>query len=275
MHRALVWLLLVGLLSMMACAAIPRKSMIPTATAAITATPLESASNPGAPAVLPESGAPISVSAAQQGHWYPRGIGLPLTTDDPALKDKKVAVLTFDDGPSTSDSTARILDALKEQNVKAMFFVTGAAFKHRDLVERMHREGHVVGPHSMTHANLTRLQPAEVREEIEPLNGLIESVTGAKPKYLRPPYGAYNPDVQAIARELGLELINWTDGSLDWQGPDIDGYKDPKVIVADVLRQLHRGAIVLMHDTKRHTADALPEVIRRIRAEGYEFVVLR
>jgi len=275
MRRALIPVMLLGLLSLSACTATASKTPLLATATAIKGTPAVSPKKPAIPDVRPEPPAPAPAPIEPKGHWYPRDVGLPLTIDDPSIKEKKVVMLTFDDGPSPSGSTARILDNLKEQNVKAMFFVTGAAFKHRDLVERMHREGHVVNPHTMTHPNLTKLTPGEVRKEIEPLIGLIESVTGAKPKYLRPPYGAYNKDVQAVAKDLGMDLMNWTNGSLDWQGLDSAGSKDPKVIVADVLKQLHPGAIVLMHDTKRHTADALPELIRRIRAEGYGFVVSR
>ncbi|HYG59895.1 MAG TPA: polysaccharide deacetylase family protein, partial [Symbiobacteriaceae bacterium] len=97
------------------------------------------------------------VKVEPQIKWYSRGIGLPLTSDDPAAQGKKVVVLTFDDGPSDSGSTASVLDSLKAHNVKAMFFITGYGARNRDLVERIHKEGHVLGPHSMTHANLSRL----------------------------------------------------------------------------------------------------------------------
>lgn len=218
--------------------------------------------------------APTPVQAQPAIKWYSRGIGLPLTTDDPAGKEKKVVVLTFDDGPSDSGSTAKVLDTLAEHNVKAMFFITGYGARNRDLVERIHREGHVLGPHSMTHANLSRLPVEKMREEIEPLNKLIEEIAGYKPKYLRPPFGAYNQTlIDLSSKEYGMEVLNWTNGSRDWEGVK-DGYKDPKLVVDDVMQQLHRGAVVLLHDTLRHTAEALPEIITKIKAEGYEFIVL-
>lgn len=205
--------------------------------------------------------------------WYPRGIGLPLTSDDPAAQGKKVVVLTFDDGP-VPGTTPQILDTLKEHNVKAMFFVTGYSSVNRDLLERIHREGHVIGPHTMTHPNLAKLTVPEMRKELEPLNKLIEEVTGYKPKHLRPPFGAYNQQVIDLVAEYGQTVLTWTDGSLDWEGTK-DGYKEPKLVVDEVMKQLHPGAVVLLHDTLRHTAEALPELIKQIKAEGYEFIVLQ
>lgn len=206
--------------------------------------------------------------------WYPRGIGLPLTSDDPAAQGKKVVLLTFDDGPSDSGSTAQILETLAAEHVKAMFFITGYGAKNRDLVERIHKEGHVLGPHTATHANLRELTPDGVRAELDPVVKVIEEVSGHKPKWLRPPYGAYNQSVIDIAKnEYGMDILTWTDGSLDWEGTK-NGYKDPNAVIKDTIDQLHPGAVVLMHDTLKHTAEALPGLIKAIRAEGYDFVVL-
>jgi peptidoglycan/xylan/chitin deacetylase (PgdA/CDA1 family) len=242
--------------------------------------PVTGAADAPAPAAPPPAGAPSgSHDPVQQAEpkpvikWHPRGIGLPVVSDDPAAQGKKVVVLTFDDGPSDSGSTARILDILAENNVKAMFFITGYGAKHRDLVEREVREGHVVAPHSMTHDDLAKMTLPQLHEDIDPLVKLVEEVTGSKPKYLRPPFGSYNDRVINFAKEQGMEILNWTDGSLDWDGVK-NGYKDPNQVVKDVMQQLYPGAVVLMHDTLKHTSEALPEIIRQIRAEGYEFIVL-
>ena len=122
--------------------------------------------------------------------------------------------------------------------------------------------------------SVSSLTPAEMREELEPLMQIIEETTGQRPKYLRPPFGSYNDEVLAVAADLGLQVITWTSGSLDWEDNDENGYKDPAVVVQDVMDQLFPGAIYLFHDTKTHTAEALPEIIDLMRAAGYEFVVL-
>ncbi|HYF93908.1 MAG TPA: polysaccharide deacetylase family protein [Symbiobacteriaceae bacterium] len=246
----------------------------PQPPAPAPATPSATAPTPPAPAGGSQASPPTQVAPKPAIKWYPRGIGLPLTSDDPAAKAKKVALLTFDDGPSDTGSTVSILETLARENVKAMFFITGYGAKHRDLVERIHREGHVLGPHTQTHANLAQLSVAGIKEELGPVVKVIEEVTGQKPKWLRPPFGAYNESVIKVAKqEYGMDILNWTDGSLDWE-VNQEGYKDPKVVVKDTMEQLYPGAVVLMHDTLRHTAEALPEIIHLMKAEGYEFVVL-
>jgi peptidoglycan/xylan/chitin deacetylase (PgdA/CDA1 family) len=217
--------------------------------------------------------APVKVDPQPAIKWYPRGIGLPLKSGDPAAEGKKVVVLTFDDGPSDTGTTVKILDTLAEHNVKAMFFITGYGAKNTDLVKRIHAEGHVLGPHTMTHPNLAELNMAQQREEIAPLNKLIEEVSGEKPKWLRPPFGGYNDDLLNLMKEEGMEVLTWTNGSLDWDQV-VNGYKDPNQVVKDVMDQLHPGAVVLFHDTLKHTAEALPEILKQIKAEGYEFTVL-
>lgn len=210
-----------------------------------------------------------SPSPAQKLNWRPAGIGLPLVTDDPAGKNLKVAMLTFDDGPTSAGHTAKVLDALKEHGARAVFFITGNGLKNRDLVERIHREGHVLGVHTLSHANLTKLTPAEMRKEIEPVVGLIQEVTGSRPTLFRPPYGAYNDQVLAVLKEYDLEPINWTNSAKDWE------HREAQKVADEVVGQLHRGAVILMHDIKAHTAEALPDILKRIKAEGYEFIVMK
>lgn len=203
--------------------------------------------------------------------WKPSGIGYPLVPSDPTT-EQKTALLTFDDGPTAQ--TPAVLDALKAKGVKAVFFVTGyGAKQHPEMLERIHQEGHILGIHTMSHHNLTKLTREQQRQEIQPLAEQIEKVTGKKARYIRPPFGAYNDELLSLLKEMDLELINWSVGSLDWEGV-VDGYKDPQRVVADVDAQLHKGAVILMHDTMKHTTQAVPMVIDRLRAEGYEFVLL-
>lgn len=211
----------------------------------------------------------------QAAHWYPRDIGYPMTTDDEKVKGAKVVMLTFDDGP-TKDVTPKILDILKENNVKALFFVTGYGIKNVDMLKREAAEGHTIGTHTMTHDDLTKMTEQQVRDEVNPVNEQVEKILGQKPKYFRPPFGSYNKTVLKVVQdEDKMFLMNWDDGSLDWDHVDSKGWKDPNQVVKDTMDQLHAGAVILMHDTHMHTAEALPEIIKQIRAKGYEFVVMR
>jgi peptidoglycan/xylan/chitin deacetylase (PgdA/CDA1 family) len=272
--KRLLPVMLTAAMALTACAPAKVSGSTPKPTPA-PATPAQPTAEAPKPDPTPTPApAPAPVETKPAIRWLPRGIGLPLASDDPAAKGKKVVMLTFDDGPSGAGSTAKILDVLKAENVKVMFFITGYGAKNIDLVEREYKEGHLLANHTLTHADLSTLTVEEMRKELDPVNAVIEKVTGQKPKYMRPPYGMYNKQVQALVRdEYHQELINWDDGSLDWDGVK-NGWKDPKLVVDEVMKQLHPGAVVLMHDTNKHTAEALPEIIHQIRAEGYEFVVL-
>lgn len=284
MKRKLLPAILVSAVLLSACSSTPSQGRTPDAAptpapdtaqnAPPTETPPVQAPAPMPPVVQPDPPAqtePTPVPAKPVVTWMPRGIGLPLAPSDPA-NEQKVVLLTFDDGPT--EFTVPILETLAKENVKAVFFITGYSAKaHPELVERIHKEGHTLGVHTMTHPNMRDLSKEEQKQEILPLVELIEKVSGQKPRYFRPPFGAYNDDLLQNMKELNMELINWTNGSLDWEGV-VNGKKDHNLVVGDVMRQLHKGAVVLFHDTMQHTVDALPEVISRIRAEGYEFVTL-
>lgn len=221
----------------------------------------------------PEPLVPVVVPKQPDIRWYPRGIGHPLVSDDERARGKKVVLLTFDDGP-TAHVTPLILDVLKQEQIKALFFVTGYGARNREILARIHKEGHQIGTHTQNHELLTNLTREEMRAVIEPVNQLVKEITGERPRYFRPPHGSYNDVVLGVLKELNMELINWSNGSLDWHQVDANGFKSPATIVEDVMRQLHPGAVILFHDTLKHTAEALPEVIKQIRAAGYEFVVL-
>jgi peptidoglycan/xylan/chitin deacetylase (PgdA/CDA1 family) len=220
------------------------------------------ATNPDQPVTSPEAPAVL---------WQPQGIGYPLVPSDPAVETKGV-LLTYDDGPS--QYTAQLLDTLKEKGVKATFFITGyGAAQYPEMLERIHEEGHTLAVHTTSHANMTGLSREEMLADIQPLVDLIEEVTGEKPRYYRPPHGAYNDTLLSVAEELGLELMTWSLGSLDWEGV-VDGYKDPQQVLADVDAQLHSGAVTLFHDTLKHTLEATPLIIDHLRAQGYDFITL-
>lgn len=274
MRRALVPALLLLTLILTACGTKPAPTGSDTNVSTPPASTDTPANPPGDSSSQPPQETPPPPPPEQPAiKWYAPSIGMPLKSDDPAAQGKKVIALTFDDGPSNTGTTARILDILAEQNVKATFFITGYGAKNMDLVERIYKEGHALGPHTMTHPNLAELSPAEQREEIEPLVKLIEGVTGKAPHYLRPPFGSYDDNLEALMKDMNMEIMNWSLGSLDWDGTK-DGYKDPNLVVKDVLDNAHPGAVVLMHDTLRHTAEALPEILKGLKAEGYEFVTL-
>ncbi|ERM92054.1 MAG: putative xylanase/chitin deacetylase [Caldanaerobacter subterraneus] len=183
---------------------------------------------------------------------------------------KKVVYLTFDEGYEAG-YTPRILDVLKENGVKAAFFVTGPYVKQQaDLVKRMVEEGHIVGNHTVNHPSLPTLPDEKVKEEILGLEKMFEDLTGQKMKYFRPPRGEYSERTLYITKSLGYRTVFWSLAMADWQ-PLPGG---PEESYSTVMKRLHPGAVILLHAVSKDNAQALDRIIKSIKEEGYEFKTL-
>ncbi len=183
-------------------------------------------------------------------------------------RGKSVAI-TFDDGPQTG-YTDRILDILKRYNVRGSFFVVGShAASESDLIRRTVAEGHLVANHSQYHTNLTKLPPENTHIEWDMCQETIHAITGAYPAYCRPPGGQYNEHVLELAAKRGLVPVFWTVNPGDYEAKDCSGD-----LARKVLRQIHPGAIVLLHIGVAPTVEALPAIIEGIRNKGYSFVTV-
>lgn len=185
----------------------------------------------------------------------------------------KQVALTFDDGPDDY-FTPKVLDILKEYDVKATFFVVGSfANKYRDVLERIDDEGHVIASHGWSHKNFTKISKKRAIEELTRTNDLIEEVTGKTNTLFRLPYGAYNKKVLRIVADQGFHNIYWSIDPRDWSGIP------PREILADVKKNLKPGSIILLHSFGSHksipnTIKALPEIIEYIQGQGYELVTI-
>ncbi|ADD03047.1 delta-lactam-biosynthetic de-N-acetylase [Thermoanaerobacter italicus Ab9] len=183
---------------------------------------------------------------------------------------KKVVYLTFDEGYEAG-YTPKILDILKENNVKAAFFVTGPYVKeHADLVERMVEEGHIVGNHTVNHPSLPTLSDEKVKEEITKLGDMFKELTGKKMKYFRPPKGEYSERTLYLTKSLGYRTVFWSLAMADWQ-PLPGG---PEESYNTVIKRLHPGAVILLHAVSKDNVIALDRIIKSVKAEGYEFKTL-
>ena len=183
---------------------------------------------------------------------------------------KKVVYLTFDEGYEAG-YTPKILDILKENNVKAAFFVTGPYVKeHADLVKRMVEEGHIVGNHTVNHSSLPTLSDEKVKEEITKLGDMFKELTGKKMKYFRPPKGEYSERTLYLTKSLGYRTVFWSLAMADWQ-PLPGG---PEESYNTVIRRLHPGAVILLHAVSKDNVIALVIIIKSVKAEGYEFKTL-
>ncbi|WP_435811951.1 polysaccharide deacetylase family protein [Streptomyces massasporeus] len=183
-------------------------------------------------------------------------------------REVKCIALTFDAGPS--EHSARLLDILKEKQVPATFFLLGKRHieKYPELVRRMADEGHEVASHTWDHKILTRLEPEEIREELERPNVEIERLTGRRPTLMRPPQGRTDDTVHAISRELGLSEVLWSVTAKDYRTTDSD------LITRRVLAQSSRDGIILLHDLYDGTVPAVPGIIDALKERGYVFVTV-
>lgn len=179
-------------------------------------------------------------------------------------------VLTFDDGPVPED-TARILDCLAEYKLPALFFVVGERLANPaslEIVHRAAREGHLIGNHSFSHPNLTELSAEEVRWQIARTHDLVSQFEPRR-KLFRPPYGASNDTVKAIAKELGYEMVFWNASSEDWR-PENASSAWVNIAIDQISTQ--HIAICLCHD-RPHTAEHLPQFLERVRLRSTHKVV--
>mgnify|MGYP001176970675 CR=1 FL=1 len=183
---------------------------------------------------------------------------------------KKDIYLTFDEGYENG-YTPKILDILKENNVKAAFFVTGPYIKeHGDLVKRMVAEGHIVGNHTVNHPSLPKISDEKVKSEITGLAEMFKSLTGKDMHYFRPPMGEYSERTLYITKSLGYKTVFWSLALADWQ-PLPGG---PEESYNTVMSRIHPGAVILLHAVSKDDTIALDRILKGLKAQGYVFKTL-
>jgi peptidoglycan-N-acetylmuramic acid deacetylase len=182
---------------------------------------------------------------------------------------KKVLYLTFDNGYENG-YTEKVLDVLKKEKVPATFFVTGHyLLSASDLVKRMVKEGHIIGNHSWHHPDLTKVSDDRLIRELEKVRVKTEELTGQKSMmYLRPPRGVFSERSIALAKEQGYIHVFWSLAFKDWETNNQKGWK---YSYDNIMRQVHPGAIILLHSVSSDNADALEKVIQDLKKQGYTF----
>lgn len=188
------------------------------------------------------------------------------TTVETVVPDKLIA-LTFDDGPN-GDMMPAFLDYLKEENVKATFFVIGMYVPtYKDVVKRAYDEGHEIGNHSYSHIDLTELPDDQMLAEVEKCQVEVELVTGQRPAFFRPPFLKVNEAMNSkidLPYASGYTINDGTEGTI----------ADDRYF--RTVTQAHDGAIMLLHCGSHNdeTLEALHRIIPELRAKGYEFVTV-
>jgi peptidoglycan-N-acetylglucosamine deacetylase len=189
------------------------------------------------------------------------------------LTDKEV-VLTFDDGPWPGNTPA-VLKALADECTKAVFFSIGKhATYHPEILKQVAAAGHTVGTHTWSHANLNSKKMTEqlARDEIEKGNSAVRFALGAAPTpFFRFPELQHSPAAMAYLGTRNIAMFSCDLDSFDFRA------KNAEQIITTVMTKLDKQGkgIILMHDFQKHTAEAMPELLRRLKAGGYKVVLMK
>lgn len=178
---------------------------------------------------------------------------------------ENIIALTFDDGPRRS-TTAKLLDGLQERGVKATFFLVGKNIEgNEEIIKRMRDEGHLIGNHTYSHVQLSKVSTQQAYDEIVKTNELIQQVTGETPKYIRPPYGAYS---NSLLMQINMTPVLWSVDPDDWDT------ENTGKVVRSVVKNVKCGDIILLHDIYDSSVAAALEIVDQLKAKGYVFVTV-
>lgn len=181
------------------------------------------------------------------------------------MEEKKKVALTFDDGPD-SECTPMLLDGLAERGVKATFFVIGKqAEEQPEVMERIVKEGHLIGNHTYNHVDIRHMTESAAKEEIEKANEVIIKYTGEEPCFLRPPFGN---GTKKLEKDVEMIQVLWTIDTMDW------ACLNESKICSTVYREIQDNSIILMHDEYPTSVRAALRIIDKLKEEGYEFVTV-
>jgi len=189
------------------------------------------------------------------------------------LRDKEV-VLTFDDGPWPVN-TPSVLKTLAEECTKAIFFPIGKhATYYPEILKHVAAEGHTIGSHTWSHANLNnkKLTDDQRKDEIEKGFSAVKWALGAAPSpFFRFPALQHPPTMVTYLGERNISMWSCDLDSFDFKS------RTAQKIVDTVMSKLDKNGkgIILMHDFQKHTAEALPEIMKRLKAGGYKVVQVK
>jgi len=189
-------------------------------------------------------------------------------------REQKKIALTFDACPAHNMKVDwEVLNTLVATKTPATLFLSGQWMEKfpEDTKAIARIPFFEIALHSYSHPHMTRLSKAAIHEQLEKNQSVLQSLTGITATHFRPPYGEYNDLMVKTAGELGLETVEYDLPS----GDPTPSFKKEKLI-ANVVGQAQNGSIVVMHMNGRgwHTAEALPEIIGRLKEEGMVLVTV-
>jgi peptidoglycan/xylan/chitin deacetylase (PgdA/CDA1 family) len=235
----------------------PAVSTVPIPAVAATSTPV--------PSKEPEP----SSTAETAAKTYHMNKNYDIVPNDPN-GNKKVVLLTFDDGPKDKDMNDGLIATLNKHKAKAIFFMNGYRIKQKpELVKLVHDSGMFIGNHAWDHDDLKKATNEKVDQQIDDVQKIVKELTGEEPQFFRPPYGSGNDYLRAKIKSEHMLYMTWSNGSLDWEMTNKKN--DPAKVIENVLGQLHQGSNILMHELP-WTVSILDSLLTKLEEKGYSFV---
>ena len=217
----------------------------------------------------------IEASRDVTGDRFPAGVKIV------GAMPHRMILFTFDDGPSRQ-TTPQILDVLDRLDIRALFFVSTQSFgkgnpwerEHAEIVREIVRRGHLVGNHTETHRQLPLLRNVEIGAELDLSEQKISETIGRRPHLFRPPGGALSTRVEQILATRGYTTVLWTlyggDAEVETAQRVVDTFF--RVLARRERETGDQGGILLLHDTKPHTLQALPQLVEGLRRRNCELL---
>ena len=182
--------------------------------------------------------------------------------------ESKAIYLTFDEGYEAG-YTNQILEILKENDVKATFFLTAHYINtQEELVQQMIDEGHIIGNHTVNHKSMPSLTEEEIKKEVMDLHQSIYEKFGYEMKYIRPPKGEFSEKTLQVTNSLGYKTVMWSFAYEDWNE---DKQPNEEKAKEKILNNLHNGEIMLLHGNSKTNTNILDSIIKEAKNIGYEF----
>lgn len=184
------------------------------------------------------------------------------------LQQKKI-YLTFDDGYSLKNTTL-ILETLRKHNVPAAFFLEGEFLNlHYHIINQMVNDGHIVGCHTWSHSDITKMSDTALSNEILKFEARFQQITGKTLyKYFRPPMGFINQRNIRLLNKLGYTIFKW---NVDYYDYNRNYDKGVDYAYRQIISKVRPGSIILMHTLLDSNAKALDSIITKLKSEGYIF----
>ena len=181
---------------------------------------------------------------------------------------EKIIYLTFDEGYEAG-YTPKILESLKNNDVKATFFITAHFVNTQpELVKQIIDEGHIVGNHTVNHKSMPTLSEEEIKKEVMELHTVIYQKFGYDMKYIRPPKGEFSEKSIISTNNLGYKTVMWSFAYEDWNEDKQPNEESSK---KKIIENLHNGEIMLLHGNSKTNTNILDSVIKEAKNMGYEF----